>query len=163
MNPLWLFPHWWKITPKNHIRQHTKKFINFCYKRESDQKYKHSTINSSEVSHIFPTKKALTNNLSLHTFTTKTWPKCASAHEKQFIEGLASTDENFPMKLWCQILCNTDNTLKKLRPSCINPTLSAYNKLCGTFNYNQIPMSPLGCKVIVHKNSSNTKPSLIIE
>ena len=38
-----------------------------------------------------------------------------------------------------------------VRPSRINPKLSAYNQLWGIFNFEKTPMAPPGCKVVVHE------------
>jgi hypothetical protein len=42
-------------------------------------------------------------------------------------------------------------TLNMVRPSRINPKLSAYNQLWGIFNFEKTPMAPPGCKVVVHE------------
>jgi hypothetical protein len=35
-------------------------------------------------------------------------------------------------------------------PSRINPAISAYTQVKGTFDFNKTPLAPAGCKVIVH-------------
>ena len=42
-------------------------------------------------------------------------------------------------------------TLNMVRPSRINPRLSAYNQIHGIFNYEKTPLAPPGCQVIVHE------------
>lgn len=37
-----------------------------------------------------------------------------------------------------------------MRPSRINPRLSAYNQIWGNFNYDEHPLAPPGCKVVIH-------------
>ena len=40
-----------------------------------------------------------------------------------------------------------------LRPSRINPKLSAYNQVWGNFDYNKTPLAPPRCKVVVHESA----------
>jgi hypothetical protein len=44
-------------------------------------------------------------------------------------------------------------TLNLLRHSRINPQLSAYTQLHGTFNFNKTPLAPPGTRVIIHEKS----------
>ena len=57
---------------------------------------------------------------------------------------------SFPLHLWCRLLPLATATLNLLRPSRINPKLSAYELLHGTFDYNKTPLAPPGSKVLVH-------------
>ena len=61
-----------------------------------------------------------------------------------FIAGLASTDPNFPLSNWCRLLPQTELTLNLLRPSRLNPKLSAYAQLEGAFDFNRTPLAPPG-------------------
>ena len=45
--------------------------------------------------------------------------------KNHFIAGLASTDPNFPLSNWCRLLPQAELTLNLLRPSRLNPKLSA--------------------------------------
>ena len=42
-------------------------------------------------------------------------------------------------------------TLNMLRASRIDPSLSAYNKIHGAFDFNKTPLSPLGITNIIHE------------
>ena len=53
--------------------------------------------------------------------------------KNHFIAGLASTDPNFPLSNWCRLLPQAKLTLNLLRPSRLNPKLSAYAQLEGAF------------------------------
>ena len=60
-------------------------------------------------------------------------------------------------------------TLNMLRQSRINKRLSAQEKICGTFNYRQTPLAPLGTKVIIHERpkqraswASHGKPGFLV-
>ena len=68
-----------------------------------------------------------------------------------FIAGLASTDPNFPLSNWCCLLPQAELTLNLLRPSRLNPKLSAYAQLEGAFDFNRTPLAPPGTRIIVHE------------
>ena len=59
-----------------------------------------------------------------------------------FIAMLCGTDPTFNMTLWDKILPQALITLKLLRPSRINPQLSAYAQMYGAFDYNRTPLAP---------------------
>ena len=71
--------------------------------------------------------------------------------KNHFIAGLASTDPNFPLSNWCRLLPQAELTLNLLRPSRLNPKLSAYAQLEGTFDFNRTPLAPPDTRVIVHE------------
>ena len=64
--------------------------------------------------------------------------------KNHFIAGLASTDPNFPLSNWCRLLPQAELTLNLLRPSQLNPKLSAYAQLEGAFDFTRTPLAPLG-------------------
>lgn len=68
-----------------------------------------------------------------------------------FIAGLCSTDENFPLHLWDQLIHQAEITLNLMRGSRINPNLSAFAQLNGTFDFNRHPMGPPGTAVLAHE------------
>ena len=67
-----------------------------------------------------------------------------------FIAGLASVNKNFPVHLWCRLPPHCLLTLNLLRPSRINPKLSAYAQLHGAFDFNRTPLAPPDTKIIIH-------------
>ena len=71
--------------------------------------------------------------------------------KKHFIAGLASTDPNFPLSNWCRLLPQAELTLNLLRASRLNPKLSAYAQLEGTFDFTRTPLAPPGTRVIIHE------------
>ena len=71
------------------------------------------------------------------------------------LAGLASLDPNFPMHLWDRLLLQATITLNLLRPSRLNPKLSAYAYLNGDFNYMATPLAPPGIKVEIHQKPAN--------
>ena len=45
--------------------------------------------------------------------------------------------------------------LNLLRQSKTNPEISAWEAFNGVFSYNHTPLSPLGCRVLIHKKTGN--------
>ena len=72
-----------------------------------------------------------------------------------FISGLFSTDPNFPMQNWDQLLDQADITLNLLCPSRLNPKISSYTKMNGIFEYNRTTMAPPGTIMLVHEKPHN--------
>ena len=71
--------------------------------------------------------------------------------KNHFIDGILSTHKDLPLQLWCHILPQAIVTLNLVRPSRLNPTLSAHAQLHGQFDFNATPFAPPGTKVIVHQ------------
>eukprot|EP00957_Ditylum_brightwellii_P020660 1558100-Ditylum_brightwellii.AAC.1 len=55
------------------------------------------------------------------------------------------------MHLWDRLLLQASITVNLLRTCRINPKLSAYEYLHGTFDYNATPLALPGTKVLIHK------------
>ena len=70
-----------------------------------------------------------------------------------FLSVLAGAAEDFPPSLWDRLLPQTEITLNLLRQSNATPTVSAYTHLCGPFDYNKMPLAPMGCAVQVHEKT----------
>ena len=58
---------------------------------------------------------------------------------------IAGVDDNFPMNLWDQLLPQVVLTLNLLGQSNLTPTVSAYQYVHGVFDYNKMPLAPMGC------------------
>ena len=74
-----------------------------------------------------------------------------------FVAGLASLDPAFPMHLWCRLIDQCTQTLNLMRPSRINPRLSAEAQLNGAFDYNKTPLAPPGTKVLIHETPNKRR------
>ena len=72
-------------------------------------------------------------------------------YKNHLIAGLATTDPEFPLRLWCRLLRQSEITLNLLRPSRINPKLSAYAQIEGNFDFNRTPLAPPGTRVVAHE------------
>ncbi|GFH50519.1 hypothetical protein CTEN210_06995 [Chaetoceros tenuissimus] len=76
--------------------------------------------------------------------------KAIQTWKDHFIAGLSSTHPNFPVNQWCKLIEQANITLCLLRPSRINPQLSAYAQCFGVFDYQKTPLAPPGMKVLAH-------------
>ena len=70
-----------------------------------------------------------------------------------FLSVLAGTADTFPANLWDRLLPQTEITLNLLRQSNATPTISAYAHISGPFDYNKMPLAPMGCEVQVHEKT----------
>ena len=73
------------------------------------------------------------------------------------VAGLSSIDPSSPMHLWCRLIPQVTTTLNLLRPSTINPKISAEAILNGTLNYNATPLAPPGTKIIAYETPTTRK------
>ena len=73
--------------------------------------------------------------------------------KNHFIAGLCSLDKDFPMHLWDQIVPQAEITLNLLRGSRVNPKVSAWAHLNGTFDFNRTPIAPPGIRVLIHEKA----------
>ena len=67
-----------------------------------------------------------------------------------FLSILAGTAPDFPPSLWDRLLPQAEITINLLRQSNATPNVLEYAHLSGPFNYNKIPMAPMGISVQVH-------------
>jgi hypothetical protein len=62
--------------------------------------------------------------------------------EAHFISALATTDSKFPLQLWDRLTQQVETTLIMLRPSRLDPTISAYEALHGPYDWNRFLLAP---------------------
>jgi hypothetical protein len=70
-----------------------------------------------------------------------------------FLSILAGTADSFPHNLWDHLLPQTEITFNVLWQSNATLTVSAYTHLSGRFDYNKIPLAPMGCEVLMHEKT----------
>jgi hypothetical protein len=73
------------------------------------------------------------------------------AHFLSVLAGVANDD--FPPSLWDQLLPQTKITINLIQQSNATPTLSAYTHLSRPFDYNKMPLAPMGCEAQVHEKT----------
>jgi hypothetical protein len=70
-----------------------------------------------------------------------------------FLSVLAGMADLFPLHLWDRLLPQTNITLNFSRQSNATPNMLAYAHLLGPFDYNKMPLAPMGCEVQAHKKT----------
>ena len=68
---------------------------------------------------------------------------------------ICSTDPKFPACEWDRLLTQCEITLNLLRPCRVNPKISAYNAIFGSFDFNKSPLAPPGTKVVIQEKPDN--------
>ena len=71
--------------------------------------------------------------------------------KNNFVSGLCSARDKFPVHLWCRLIPQSTLTLKLLQTSRLNIQQPSEEQLNVTFNFNRVPLAPPGTKIIVHK------------
>jgi hypothetical protein len=72
-----------------------------------------------------------------------------------FLSVLAGVSNDFPLNLWDKLFPQTEITLNLLCQSNATPTISAYAHINGPFDYNKMPLAPMGCNVQVHEKADS--------
>ncbi len=70
---------------------------------------------------------------------------------------LAGVADGFPINQWDELLPQTILTLNLLRQSNVAPNISAYVYHHVSFDYNRMPIAPMGCAVQFHIKPSRQK------
>ena len=70
-----------------------------------------------------------------------------------FLSVIADTSQMFSPSLWDRLLQQAEITINLLRQSNATPKVLAYAHLSGPFDYNKIPLVPMGMSVRVHKKT----------
>ena len=77
--------------------------------------------------------------------------------KNHFISALCTVDEKFPMHLWDRLIPQATVTLNMLRQCRSNTKLSAYEALEGSYNFDAIPIGPIGSRIIAHETPNQRK------
>jgi len=75
--------------------------------------------------------------------------------KSHFIAIIAGIDDTFPMQLWDKLLPPSIVTLNLLRQSNAVPSVSTYQYVRETFDYNKTPLGPMGSAVQMHESRDN--------
>ena len=84
-----------------------------------------------------------------HLHLTNAAERAIATYKDHLIASLRICNPSFPLHLWDRLISQATLTLNLLRPSCINPRLSAEAQLNGAFGFNRTPLAPPGTKVLV--------------
>eukprot|EP00804_Cyclotella_cryptica_P002310 CCRYP_004049-RA/>CCRYP_004049-RA protein AED:0.34 eAED:0.37 QI:0/-1/0/1/-1/1/1/0/498 len=74
-----------------------------------------------------------------------------------FISVLAGIADGFPINQWDELLPQTILPLNLLRKSNVAPNISAWAYHHGSFDYNRMPIAPMGCEVQFHIKPTRRK------
>jgi hypothetical protein len=71
-----------------------------------------------------------------------------------FLSIMAGVVDNFPPSLWDRLLPQTKIMINLIQQSNATPTVLAYAHLSGPFDYNKMPLAPMGCEAQVHEKTN---------
>jgi hypothetical protein len=74
--------------------------------------------------------------------------------KSHFLSVLARVADDFPQNLWDHLLLQTEITLNLIWQSNATPTVLAYTHLSEPFDYNKMPLAPMGCEAQIHKKTN---------
>ncbi len=80
--------------------------------------------------------------------------RATQTFKNHFKAILAGVDDSFPMQLWDKLLSQTVLTLNLLKQSNVAPTVSVYQYVHGNFDYNKMPLAPMGCAVQLYESTN---------
>ncbi len=70
-----------------------------------------------------------------------------------FLSILTSVADNFPPNLWDWLLPQSEITINPVQQSNAAPNVLAYAHLSGPFDYNKMPLTPMGYEALVHEKT----------
>ena len=70
-----------------------------------------------------------------------------------FLSVLAGVADDFPLTLWDHLLPQTEITLNLLRQSNATPKVSVHAHFIGPFDYNKMPLAPMGCAAQIREKT----------
>jgi hypothetical protein len=71
-----------------------------------------------------------------------------------FLSVLAGVSDDFPPSLWDRLLPQFKITINLIQQSNATPNVLAYAHLSGPFDYNKMPLAPMGCNTQVHEKTN---------
>jgi hypothetical protein len=71
-----------------------------------------------------------------------------------FLSILVGVADIFPPSLWDPLLPQTKITINLIQQSNATPNVLAYAHLSEPFNYNKMPLAPMGCEAQVHEKTN---------
>jgi hypothetical protein len=80
--------------------------------------------------------------------------------KNHLIAGLCTVHPKFPLYLWNKLLPQAELTLNMLRGSRLNPKLSAWDQVCGVYDYNCTSIGPQEFAFSCMREHNNAAPRL---
>jgi hypothetical protein len=101
------------------------------------------------VKHFLESQTTQFQRVPAHNHRRNAAGRASRTFKAHFITGLCSTDPDFPLCLWDELLPQAELTLNLLRGSRLNPRISAWNALQDVYDFHAHPLGPPGCKVVI--------------
>jgi hypothetical protein len=117
-------------------------------------------ILDNEASEAFKTEIKKHCNLQLvppDTHHRNLAERAIQTFKSHFIEIFAGVNLSFPMNLWNRLVPQAVMTLNLLCQANKTPSVSAYQFVNGNFDYNKLPLAPLGCAIEIHESTNRQK------
>jgi hypothetical protein len=76
------------------------------------------------------------------------------AFKAHFLGVLAGVAKDFPTNLWDWLLPQTKITINLIQQSNATPNVLAYAHLSRPFDYNKMPLTPMGCEAQLHEKTN---------
>ena len=83
--------------------------------------------------------------------------RAIQTYKSHFIAIQAGVADDFPIHQWDELIPQAVLTLNLLRQSHVAPNVSAYAYHHGPFDYNRMPLAPMGCAVQFHIKPTRRK------
>ncbi len=133
------------------------KSLLFCMLGATNQHWTSWTTNAPKWLRSTSVPTGWRFNWSLHITIVWTPPNkpselLNSAFKEHFIAALATIDNLCPLQLRNEFLPQVKLTLNLIRLSRRNPLISANHKLYSPFDFNKMPLAPLGNKALVYND-----------
>ena len=89
-------------------------------------------------------------NVEAHHHNANAAEPAVKTAKHHIISHIATMDASCPTQLWSEMIPQMQDTLNMLRTSRNNNSLTAYEEIKGSFNWNRTPMPTLGNKDVVY-------------
>ncbi len=73
------------------------------------------------------------------------------------ITAFATTNSDFPLQFWDNLMPQVQDTLNIMRLSHVNPEISVYEAINSPYNWNRHPLAPLKCKAVIYKDEDTQR------
>jgi hypothetical protein len=90
-----------------------------------------------------------------HNHRANAAERAIATFKEHFIYALATVDQLCPLQLWDEFLSQVELSLNMLRFSRRNPKISANQEIYGAFNFNKMPLAPLGTKALIYDDPTS--------
>ena len=146
---------WWNQLNKELIQGFLRAYDLLCGKLDTTvhaQKFNIMDNKASKsIKRLLQKSKTVVQLAPPHIHRRSAAKRAIRTFKNNFVAGIASLGNNFPIYLWCPIVKQSEITINLLHISRTKPILLAYTQLFGAFDFNVTPMLTLCKKVIAHE------------